>query len=248
MSNDDQPDPRMALPMVYVPAGYVPLKEAVIRLADFRKPELPIRLYLETGPVSVVDPLRTLPGETDRYASQAPTHEAWRKHLSDRDKVYSWVALGYARDELRRALAEGDLVAQGQEPDGKLVPVLQGYWRTDDGAYRLRFTDRVDLYTQVFFLEEPLRRWLGNLPKVTEDEVMVGGTTKGEHAATQWLKEQLSQPESELIAKPQFLIRAREAFEGLSVRGFNRVWKSVHQADGTRTNFRKAGRKPGRKS
>ena len=244
MNDSSQPDPP-PMPSVYVPRGYIPLRNAVIRLAEMRKPKLPIQLYLTLG-TDVSDPLRTGQSKADAYAWQVAIKPEFERQIAHRDWVYCFLALVDARAELREALAEDELTAQGQTTDGELMPVPASYWRTDAGGVRVSFTDRLDQYSQVFLLADRLASWLGG-HQVETSRSLLKSTAGAEAKTRDWLGAKLVPSNALYTAKRNYQVEAERMF-GVSRLAFNRAWRQTIEADPALQDFRKAGRKPRTKS
>jgi hypothetical protein len=129
---------------MFVPDGYVPLRDALVLLAHGRNPEAGVRKYLKD---------RSSRGDPFRWAPETETPE--------------WQALESARVELRQALGDGVIVAVGLSGSGGLTKIPATVWRSANGAdplytgvLRERVGPTATLDSRVFIAMEELSRLL----------------------------------------------------------------------------------------
>ncbi|MBO1361984.1 hypothetical protein J2D73_19565 [Acetobacter sacchari] len=146
---------------IYVPKRSFALKEAVLKLAELRYPNLPWPRYLfgtmETALNWHVNKLLTADG-WDPYCDNPSSDEI--EGVDQLTKLDCFLALAEARAALREALAEGDLVASAMGAEGSWIDQIPfAYWRSNDGGWRMLITDRTDDYSHTFIKKSDFNRW-----------------------------------------------------------------------------------------
>jgi hypothetical protein len=134
------------LPDLYIPRGYISTREAFVRLFEARHPDIVSsapereaeqrRLYgLKT--MSKPPPMTTLghggPERTEHQLAEfTSTHEQRLRELGAIEREANSL-LATATNDVRTALAEGDLSAVLQLDSGEQKPIRQARWRAKDG-------------------------------------------------------------------------------------------------------------------
>jgi hypothetical protein len=160
---------------MFIPGGFLPIREALIRLAQARYPTLPIRRYVDGHfrPSMRRDPLRAALMWTDPFEEQ-PTSgtirvetEArsdnsgdGRQHEPPPDAIAAWNALEAARLELRQALGDGALIARLQDATGEQGFIPAHVWRSEVGLSALRWCSTRPLGGDVFVHEAEFHAWI----------------------------------------------------------------------------------------
>ena len=157
-----------------LPAGHISIREAVIRVAETRSPELEIRNYLaQPAPKNPLispkwerafyDPYlwpssQPVSGAEVEPARAGTINDSWAPASAE------WTALDGAREELRRVLADGALIGFAEGEAAVSGPIPSHWWRQDRGFDALRtgfLLDDDKRRCTAMLQEKTFRHWLG---------------------------------------------------------------------------------------
>lgn len=220
----------------------------VVQTAEAMHPDRPVRslVFSDAYLLAVAfDPLR------EPATNRVPDPFSWSPSEGGHDQVYAFAALQDARDALRRALAEGELGAVGQDAEGELSHVPPGFWRTDQGGTMLRFPGRGERFSQVFFTTREAVRWIGDRGYQTAEDETVGdqhqpqASNRKEREAIEWSSAKMAARDLlfEQGKKSAFGAAQSRFGSGLTWTGWNnRVWPAAIAKSG-REDLSRPGRR-----
>ena len=190
--------------MIEPPAGYVSLREAVIRTAEAIEPGCGVREYLLRPPV--INPMfhprwSTRWHDPFQFYARRADEAVWSEadqgaaEIAEKDSAprvsdSAWTALERARARLREALGSGQVGALLESSaDDEPRPTASGWWRRNQGFHAMRSGWSEPLEGErvsVFVDEAALQRWWRSL---AVDLDRKDRPAQGE--VDQWVAEQL---------------------------------------------------------